>query len=274
MASFISMVAVLLPRPNDAVIRSRHSLEPEQRDDMLDEPPPHQYDLNFSLGDIGVRVSPTFWLLAVLLGLSSGSALAVLIWVGVLFVSILIHELGHVLAFRRYGTPSRIVLYHFGGLAIPDGFLSRRKPLSSSERIIVSLAGPVAGFVFAGLVLLALQYSGGYVSWGFLPGGFHPDAPQWLNRAIAMILWINIMWGLVNLAPLYPLDGGQVAREALMMANPKTGMRVSLQLSVIAGAALALIGALQFNSIFMALMFGMLAAQSYGSLKDGFGGFR
>ncbi len=49
-----------------------------------------------------------------------GQGILLLMWIAAVFVSILIHELGHALAMRRYGISSYIVLYHFGGLAIPD----------------------------------------------------------------------------------------------------------------------------------------------------------
>ena len=48
------------------------------------------------------------------------------------------------------------------------------------------------------------------------------------------MLYVNIFWGLVNLLPVYPLDGGQIARELLELASPADGVRQSLWLSVIA----------------------------------------
>ena len=62
---------------------------------MLFQPPqPTPYDLRFSVAGIPVTVHPLFWLIALLLG-STGDILLVPIWVGVIFVSILVHELGH-----------------------------------------------------------------------------------------------------------------------------------------------------------------------------------
>ena len=52
---------------------------------------------------------------------------------------------------------------------------------------------------------------------------------------IADLLHVNILWGLVNLLPIYPLDGGQIARELFTLGNPRAGIIQSLQLS--AGAA-------------------------------------
>ncbi|HSO11633.1 MAG TPA: hypothetical protein VLT51_04610, partial [Anaerolineales bacterium] len=86
---------------------------------LTQTPPPTQYDLRFSIAGIPVRVHPLFWLIALLLG-SSGALVEIPIWILVVFVSILVHELGHALAFRRYGIQSHIVLHAMGGLTIPE----------------------------------------------------------------------------------------------------------------------------------------------------------
>ena len=65
--------------------------------------------------------------------------------------SILIHELGHALAYARFGQPARVVLYHFGGLAIPESW-GRRRHLPPAERFIVSAAGPLAQLLVAAAV--------------------------------------------------------------------------------------------------------------------------
>ena len=52
----------------------------------------------------------------------------------------IVHELGHALVFARFGQPARIVLYHFGGLAIPVGPPARSLQLPS-RRLLVAAAG-------------------------------------------------------------------------------------------------------------------------------------
>ena len=83
-------------------------------------PPPTRFDLRFSIAGIPVRVHPLFWLIAILFGSSSGSIVSILSWVVAIFVSILIHELGHAFAMRRYGQGSHIVLHFAGGLTVPE----------------------------------------------------------------------------------------------------------------------------------------------------------
>ncbi len=88
---------------------------------ILAEPPPGQGDIHFRIFGIPVRVHPFFWLIAVLLVIRGDPKPAqVLIWVAAMFVSILIHELGHAWLQRRYGGRPRIVLYGMGGLAISE----------------------------------------------------------------------------------------------------------------------------------------------------------
>ena len=145
--------------------------------------------LRFTAWSFPVEVQPSFWIVAVLLGWQ-GDTLSAAAWVLVLLVSILIHELGHALAFRRYGHSPRIVLYALGGLTYGSDV-----PLAPLERVAVSLAGPTAGFL-SGLVVLALSMLVGEASAG-------------VESAIGMWLWVNLGWGMLNLLPIHPLDGSQ-----------------------------------------------------------------
>lgn len=240
---------------------------------------PTRYDLRFSMAGIPVRVHPSFWLIAILFG-ASGDLLLLPIWVLVVFVSILIHELGHALAFRRYGQRSEIVLYFGGGLTIPEpvywGSGVANVSLTANQQIFISLAGPGAGFLFAGLVLAIVLVIGGYVIpiWlGFIPLPLNAVVPFGgivVTALIRMLLWVNIFWGLINLAPVHPLDGGNVARNVLIQVDPVDGVRKSLWLSVIAGGIVALLGWVFFKSLFITFLFALLAFQSYQALQHRF----
>jgi len=242
---------------------------------LLQEPPPTQYDLRFSIAGISVRVHPLFWLVALLLG-SSGALIGVPIWIFVLFVSILIHELGHAFAFRFFGIDSRIVLHYMGGLAIPEsspwgGGWASMAP-SPRQQIVISLAGPFAGFLLAMLVIAGVNFSGGATAgllFGVIPIPQYESfsaAGRLLNQFIQMMLWVNIFWGLINLLPVFPLDGGQVARNVLIQYDPNDGNRKSLWVSVVTGAVVALAGLILLGSVYMAILFGLLAFQSYQAL--------
>ena len=244
---------------------------------LFQPPPSTRYDLQFSVIGIPVRVHPLFWVIALLLG-SSGGIVQMLIWVLAVFVSILIHELGHALAMRFYGQLSYIVLHFSGGLTVPEsiswGGRSANVAFSPNQHILISLAGPFAGFLLAGLVTAGVLFSGGSIVTGYLLGviplpvmAVLPIGGSILQSLVMALLWINIFWGVINLMPVYPLDGGQVARYLLLENDPSDGVRKSLWLSVIAGGLVALAGFIFLRSVYMAILFGFLAFQSYQSLQ-------
>jgi len=248
---------------------------------LFQVPPPTRYDLNFSLAGFPVRVHPLFWLIAVLLGYSSGDPLQILIWVLVVFISILVHELGHALAFRRYGLSSQIILHFAGGLTVPEstrwGSRWANVALGPNQNIFISLAGPGAGFLLALLVIAGVVVSGGSVLTTRLLGvipipaiAFLPFGGNVLSSFVTALLWVNIFWGVINLMPIYPLDGGSVTRNVLLQADPVNGVRKSLWISVIAGALIALAAFFFLRSLYMAILFGFLAFQSYQALQSRF----
>ena len=91
-----------------------------------------------------------------------------------------------------------------------------------------------------------------------------------MNIFVTELLWVNIFWGVFNLMPVYPLDGGSVTRNVLLQVDPADGVRKSLWVSVIAGALIALIAFFFLRSLYMAVLFGFLAFQSYQSLQARF----
>jgi stage IV sporulation protein FB len=245
---------------------------------LFQPPATTRFDLQFSLLGVPVRVHPLFWLMAVIFGYGNGDLTQLVIWVAVVFVSILIHEMGHALMFRRFGQAAEVVLYIGGGLAVPRSeWVGRRRTnveLTTGERIAVSLAGPGAGFAFAILVMMVVVVLGGRLAYSpilgiipavsaFVPPGFL------LNSIVGALLWINIFWGVINLVPVLPLDGGNVAYQLLTQADPLYGERKALWLSVIAGVITAVVGLLFLRSNYMAFLFGMLAIQSYERVNGG-----
>jgi membrane-associated protease RseP (regulator of RpoE activity) len=252
------------------------------------EPQHTPFDLHFQVAGIPVRIHPGFWIAGFILGFNASSngtrPLPVLIWIGVTFVSILVHEMGHALCMRRFGFRPRIVLYHMGGLAIRDqgflGFESRSRN-DTRESILISLAGPGAGFVLAGLTVLMVFLAGGFVKtdftswtqpWYFEVPGVRPPSPvvqggPWWY-VIEFSLFVNIFWGLVNLLPVFPLDGGQVARELFMARDRYRGMTYTLQLSIGVGIVVAAFFLVVVQDKFVAIMFALLAVNSYLMLQQ------
>ena len=256
---------------------------------FLLEPTETPYDLRFSLFRIPVRVHPLFWLLAAILGyptLQKGPQYLIA-WIVLVFVSILIHELGHVWMGMAFGSYGRIVLYSFGGLAVGSNQMQSRW-----QRILVLFAGPLAGFVFVAVALAAqelrapglgrLYLAGIARMFGIpveieLPAGM-PHLTVMEAFLMSQLVFINIAWGLLNLLPVWPLDGGQISRQICEGASPRYGAYVSLILSAGLSAVLAIHSILReygqphlwflpFGDRFTALMFGLLAFQSIQMLQ-------
>src|SRR5262245_27543700 len=98
-------------------------------------------DLSWRMFGFPVRVLPLFWLMTAAMGWNAFRAYGfpyLLLWLVCVFVSILVHELGHAFMGRVFGRESHIVLYTFGGLAIGAAGLHSRW-----QRIAVSFAGPL-----------------------------------------------------------------------------------------------------------------------------------
>ena len=267
---------------------------------FIAEPPRTQYDLHFRFTGFDVRVTPLFWVAAAVLGwnaadayhgflgeASPGQGALLLIWIAAVFISILIHELGHAVAMRYYGRNAYIVLYHFGGIAVSDSagsFMQTGRFNRSDNQIVISAAGPGVQLLLAAVIILAVKLAGYSVPLGLLhlvgdplqltEGPPIPSVPLWIF--VNDMLSVNILWALMNLLPVYPLDGGQIARELLTM-HSRDGIKNSLMLSVGVGIAAAAFGFMSEN-LFLGIMFAMLAFSSYQILQayygrgGGFGG--
>ena len=247
---------------------------------MLAEPAKTNYDLHFTLFGVPVRVHPLFWVITLVLAARSQKITPpfVVIWIGVVFFSILVHEYGHALAFRYFGYEPRITLYGMGGLASADLTYAVHPP-EGRRQIIICAAGPLAGFLLGGIIvglLYALGHSVAFFHWTI--GRGPPIANANVDQLVFGLLFINFLWGIVNLFPVYPLDGGQIARELLTQRLGSAGVAKSLRLSIGVGTAAALGSLFAFDvkqGLFPALLFGSLAVMSYLLLKqdqDGSGG--
>ncbi|HYE34108.1 site-2 protease family protein [Methylocaldum sp.] len=127
------------------------------------------------------------------------------------FGSVLLHELSHAVVGRANGIPiPRITLFMFGGMAHMEN-----EPPSWRAELYMAAVGPITslvlGFIFLGLAKLVIG-----------PIEIDPDNPQRsfadLGPMVSLLMWlgpINILLGLFNLLPGFPLDGGRILRAAL-----------------------------------------------------------
>jgi Zn-dependent protease len=221
-----------------------------------------------------------------------------MIWVGVFFVSILIHELGHAVFIRYFGWRPSIILYQFGGLATfnaaedlgydPDVVLGRENRWRVNptwQQVLISFAGPLAGFILASLVLVFVYFAYGPIKFGFDLEKLHfwTLPAQLTNRNleffVSNMLYVNIFWGLMNLLPIYPLDGGQICKELIADRIGERAWIHVTRIGFITAGIMAVIGVAIWRDVFVLLLFGSLGysnfmayrqLQAYGA-QGGFG---
>jgi hypothetical protein len=205
--------------------------------------------LRFRVAGFPVEAHPSFFIVAVLLALGLTDVRLIFVWVGVVFFSILVHELGHAFTGYSFGLSPRIYLYAMGGLTS----WSTGRSLTEGRHILVSLAGPCAGLLVGGLV------------WTFV--WYRPFELTPLGEvAIQDLLWANIGWSLLNLLPVLPLDGGSVMRSLVHISRGYRNDRLPRQVSVVVGAAAAAV-AVYFAMMWAAFLAAWLAYANYAALK-------
>ncbi len=161
------------------------------------------------LGETEIRVHLTFFLLLLWIGIAhyqvggGAAALDGVVFIAAVFGCVVLHELGHTLAARRYGihTP-RITLLPIGGVAQME-----RMPDNPWEEIVVAIAGPMVNVVIAGLLIYGFGVA---VNEQALTSVESPGSNFWSRLAA-----VNIMLVVFNLIPAFPMDGGRVLRALL-----------------------------------------------------------
>lgn len=167
-------------------------------------------------GRIPIAIHPLFWLLAAFIGWinSQGSLVGTLIWIGIIFFSVLFHEYGHALTAVFFKQKARIQLVALGGLTSYEG-----PKLKFWQQFLIVFNGPLFGFfLFLGATfLLKLHWT-----------------PTPIVYAILKMTQIaNLFWTIVNLLPVLPLDGGQLLRIVLEANFGIRGFKASLLVGAI-----------------------------------------
>lgn len=123
------------------------------------------------------------------------------------FVCVVLHELGHSLTARRYGVRvPRILLLPIGGMAEMEQI-----PRRPSAEFLITLAGPAVNFA---IVALLLPFG-----WRYLLG-LEPMPDFSAAELVTQLLWANLIMGIFNLLPVYPMDGGRILRSILALWLP------------------------------------------------------
>ena len=233
--------------------------------------------IRFTIFGIPVEIQPMFWLTGALLGgatraNSQEALIEVIVFIIIMAISILVHELGHALVGRRLGGGyATITLWGLGGLAYNHGGRFTR-----SGNFWRVAAGPGAGFALGLLVVLLLCIGFGpkeglnitslllFHSFISVPSeevrSFLMQGGQKIN-IIHDFLWINFWWGVINLLPVLPLDGGRIVD---LFVKPQKRV---YQIGFIAASCMAIF-ALSRMGVWTTVMFGYLAYRNFQQMKE------
>jgi Zn-dependent protease/CBS domain-containing protein len=157
----------------------------------------------FSIFGIPVELHISFLLLMgfiyvlAILNLIPGVNLQAALLITLLFVTVVLHELGHSYLAQKYGIRiERIILLPIGGVSTMEEL-----PKEPGQELRISLAGPMVNFLIAFICyLLLLLLKGSYLG---------------ISSFLSYFILLNLILGGFNLLPAYPMDGGRVLRAIL-----------------------------------------------------------
>lgn len=169
----------------------------------------------------------------------------------ILFFSVLIHEMAHTIIANKlkYKTDYITIGLLFGAAMIDNKYLE-----DDDHRIAISIAGPLSN------ILLAIIF--------FIIGIIHYIFLNQHNIIINNIALINIILGLINLLPIYPLDGGRISKSLFhkMISNKNKAKQYSSILSMFTCLVILLLS-LFYGLYFIALFCLFLGYVSYLDTK-------
>lgn len=162
--------------------------------------------------------------------------------------TVIVHELGHCWAYRRYGQEPSVMLWGLGGLTFGQAKLPPKK------KIVVSIAGPLTALILLGI-------PGYYLSTQVFTTFYAGPDFRWFPQLITHDLyWFALLWSLLNLLPILPLDGGHVVEAVLELVHGEPRKQTARLVSVVAGVVFGLWGLLfLFNAFILLLGLGLAA---------------
>ncbi|MBY5162744.1 site-2 protease family protein [Salsipaludibacter albus] len=205
--------------------------------------------LSFQLGPIPVTIHISFLLVMGFLGITLGDPLLIGVWLVVGAASVLLHELGHAIAARMAGFEPRVELAGMGGVTTYRGERSR------GWSLFITAAGP------------GLQIVAGLAALPFVPGVGIVYRGDLVEFALSVWVVVSLFWGVLNLVPILPLDGGQLFRN-LVPGGPDTRTRVAEVVSV-AMAGVGMVWALLSGLTIAALLAGWFGFANLQSVLSG-----
>lgn len=154
-----------------------------------------------------------------------------------LFVSVLIHELGHALTAKLYGVRTRsITLWLLGGVAQLEGM-----PKQRGGEAVVAIVGPIVSMALSGVFWIAMR--------------LNPDRFVATEYVLTYLMSLNLALAIFNLLPALPLDGGRVLRSLLTLwMNPLQATQIAGGVSKVLAFTLGLLGVFTFGNFWLVLI--------------------
>jgi tetratricopeptide (TPR) repeat protein len=187
--------------------------------------------------DIGtrlhLRIALALLFVAAMPGIAGGP-LRMALYGGAVLLALLVHELGHALCGLCFGSRASILLHVLGGYTTLEPALPRKRA------VLATLAGPLAS-----------------IGLGLLFGWARLDFPGHL--ALDLAAWTNLGWGIVNLLPVLPFDGGR----ALLDLVASKHRALVLQISGTLALAMAFEGLVVLHHAALGFVFAAAASASF-----------
>ncbi len=204
---------------------------------------------SFKIGSIlgiPLKVHVTFLLLLLIIYFAGGSIIGIggmhgLIFVVLIFASVVFHELSHAMVARHYGiNVLDITLLPIGGVArMPT------TPEDPRQEVLISAAGPAASLVLA----ISLWFVSDLLGYGL---SFWDVSIR--GNLLAQLAAVNFILAIFNLIPAFPMDGGRVLRGLLgLYMSPLTATRIAVGIGQALAIGLFFLGLLSMN-LFMILI--------------------
>lgn len=168
-----------------------------------------------------------------------------------LFACVILHELGHAFAARRFGIKTQnIVLLPIGGVAMLE-----RLPVNPKHELVVAIAGPAVNFLIALIFLpfllgiddrVLIEMTNFIIN--INQGAFPPFRVSFFNWFVFFLVTLNIVVGLFNLIPAMPMDGGRVLRALLATKLPRhKATQIAATIGAILSGIIIIYGVFELN---------------------------
>ncbi len=182
---------------------------------------------HFTLFGIPVFVRVSFFILVLVLGAGSyHQPQEIAIFGAVAFLGVMMHELGHAFMGRAFGLAPMIQVVGLGGLTSWTG----GRNVGPGRSLLISLAGPAVGITIGSLTWFLSYTHGDFTN-------------PFVSQVVGDAIWVNLGWGVLNLVPVMPLDGGNAMRSVFGLLNLFDAEVAARVVSLIVGPILGILAA-------------------------------